>query len=180
MDLNIAANPSLQLNAIPSGFNLQKGGHAVFTMPMMADTTRLAKITMSIATPGGQSLARTLRMPIQMNDPEISRSSHFNLATKQNFEFNANVFSGLQISTNTTTLAIRPITQLNTAGLLQILNHYPYNCAKQVATATLPLLYLRSITKTMKLGHTNNLHDRVNNAIINMLARQNANNNFGL
>lgn len=180
MGLDVAASSGLRLSAVPSGFDLAVGGRAVFAVPVFADATELAEIIVSVAMPGGQSLARTLRVPVQVNDPEISRTSRFDLAAGQSFEFDANVFAGLRAGTGTATLAVGPMARLDTAGLLRMLDRYPYGCAEQVAAAALPLLYLGSVAEAMGLGHADDLRGRIDDAIVDVLARQSAGGGFGL
>lgn len=178
--LDVAAGAGVTLGAVPSGFDLAEGGRAVFAVPVRAVAPGLAEITVSLAAPDGQTLARTLRVPVQVNDPEMSRTSRFDLAAGQSFTFDANVFAGLRAGTGTATLAVGPMARLDTAGLLRMLDRYPYGCAEQVAAAAMPLLYLGAVAEAMGLGHADDLRARVDDAVVDVLARQSAGGGFGL
>lgn len=178
--LDVSASDGVRLGAVPSGFDLAEGARAVFAVPVVAEAAGLAEITVALATPGGQTLARTLRVPVQVNDPEIARTSRFDLAAGQTFVFDANVFDGLRPGTGTATLAVGPMARLDTAGLLRMLDRYPYGCAEQVTAAALPLLYLGEVAEAMGLGHADDLRGRVDDAVLDVLARQGASGGFGL
>lgn len=179
MSLGVTAN-GLTLGEVPSGFDLGDQAKAVFEVPVKAGAVGVQTIDISLTTPDGKVLKKTLTVPVQVNDPEVARISRLELASGQTFTFGGDVFAGLVPGSGKATLAIGPLARLNAPGLLAALDRYPYGCTEQVTSRALPWLYFDEMARVMDLEGDADLAGRINDAIVEILANQSSTGGFGL
>jgi alpha-2-macroglobulin len=179
MGLDVTAN-GVTLGDVPSGFDLGDQAKAVFEVPVTAGAVGNQTITVALTTPDGKQLTKTLTIPVQVNDPEIARITRLDLAKGQSFTFDDNVFAGLVAGSGTSTMAIGPIARLNAPGILAALDRYPYGCTEQMTSKAMPLLYYDEIARVMNLEGADGIHERVQQAIGEILVNQSAEGAFGL
>ena len=179
--LDVVANGlSLDVSAVPSSLTLAPQGKAILSIPVTATQVGTQSIDVALTTPDGKPLTKVLQLPVQVNDPELTRTSRFTLAAGQNFTFDANVFAGLMPGTGQATVSVGPIARFDTAGLLQALDRYPYGCTEQITSRALPLLYLNSVAEAMQLASRDETETRITQAIAEVLTNQSASGAFGL
>ncbi len=165
---------------IPETFALAEGSKKVFEVPITALDPGTHELTVSLTTPDDRVLTKTLRMPVVVNDPEVSRISRFSLASGSTFTFDDNVFAGLAAGTGKATLSVGPLARFDAPGLLAALDRYPYGCTEQITSRAMPLLYLDRVATTMGLATSDQIEDRIQEAISEVTANQSANGSFGL
>lgn len=179
MSLDVVGN-GLTLGDVPSGFDLGDQAKAVVEVPVTAGAVGVQTIDISLTTPDGKLLKKTLTVPVQVNDPEVARISRLDLASGQTFTFDGDVFAGLVPGSGKATMAIGPLARLNAPGLLAALDRYPYGCTEQVTSRALPLLYFDEVARVMDLEGDADLAGRINEAIVEILANQSSTGGFGL
>ncbi len=179
MGLDVSAT-GLTLGDAPSGFDLAEQGKAVFAIPLAAGELGLHSVTVALTTPDGRQLTKTLKIPVQANDPELARTSRFDLASGQSFTFDQNVFAGLIPGSAKATLAAGPVARLNAPGLLAALDRYPFGCTEQLTSQALPLLYFDEVAQVMGLEGAANIRTRIEQAVDEILTNQSAEGGFGL
>jgi hypothetical protein len=179
MGLDVAGD-GVAVGAVPSGFDLADKGKAVFQVPLTAGEVGLHSIDVRLTTPDGKVLAKRLTLPVQVNDPEISRTTRLDLAAGETLTFDAQALAGLSLPTARATLAIGPIARMDAPGLLAALDRYPYGCTEQITSKALPLLYFDEVAQAMRLPGAQNVQDRIGQAIAAVLANQTAEGAFGL
>ncbi|WP_149588696.1 alpha-2-macroglobulin family protein [Tabrizicola flagellatus] len=179
MSLDVTAN-GLTLGAVPSGFDLGEKAKAVFEVPVTAGDVGVQSIDISLTTPDGKVLKKTLTIPVQVNDPEVARISRVELASGQSFTFDGNVFAGLVPGSGKAVMAVGPIARLNAPGLLAALDRYPYGCTEQITSKALPLLYFDQVARVMDLKGAENIQTRIDEAVVEILANQSSSGGFGL
>ena len=179
MSLDVAAN-GLTLGEVPSGFDLGDKAKAVFEVPVTAGDVGIQTIDISLTTPDGKVLKKTLTVPVQVNDPEVARISRLDLASGQSFTFDENVFAGLVPGSGKATMAVGPLARLNAPGLLAALDRYPYGCTEQMTSKALPLLYFDQVAQVMDLQGAADLQKRIDEAVVEILANQSSTGGFGL
>lgn len=167
------------LGAATDTVDLREKGKVAVSVPVSADGVGLHRIAVTLTTPDGKALTKTLNLPVQTNDPEIVRISRFDLAQGQTFTFDRAVFDGLSGGARAT-LAAGPIARLNAPGLLASLDRYPYGCTEQVASKLLPLLYFDQMAVAMGIGPDGTLPARIGQSVEAILANQGAEGAFGL
>ncbi|MDO6591814.1 alpha-2-macroglobulin family protein [Loktanella sp. D2R18] len=180
MGLQIAANGLGLVSQIPPSFTLAEGGKQVFEIPFAAFDVGNHSIDITLTTPDGRALVKSLNVPVVVNDPEVSRISRFNLGAGRSFIFDDDVFAGLVNGTGKATLSAGPLARFDAPGLLNTLDRYPYGCTEQITSRALPLLYLDGVAAAMGLATRDTIQERVTQAIAEVTSNQSANGAFGL
>ena len=166
--------------AVPASVDLTEGGKVTLSIPVIAGEEGIDRISVDLTTPGGKLLTKTLTIPVQANDPEVSRTSRFDLAQGKTFTLDQNVFAGFVPGSGTATLAVGAIALLDAPGLLESLDRYPYGCTEQLTSKALPLLYLDQLAVTMGLDTRDQVAKRIDQAITEVLQNQDSTGAFGL
>lgn len=179
MSLDVAA-AGLTLGTVPSGFDLGEQAKAVFQVPLTAGDPGLHSIDVRLTTPDGKVLSKRLTLPVQVNDPEISRTTRVELAAGESLTFDRQALAGLSLPSSRATLAVGPIARMDAPGLLAALDRYPYGCTEQITSKALPLLYFDQVAQAMRLPGAENLQTRIGQAVAEVLANQSAEGSFGL
>ncbi len=180
MGLDVTAD-GLTLGQSPSGVDLADKGKATVSVPLTArETEGTQTIRIALTTPDGRQLVKSLSVPVQSNDPVISRQSRFNLAAGDSFTLDRNVFAGLVPGSGTATVAVGPIARFDAPGLLASLDRYPYGCTEQITSKALPLLYVGQVAAAMGLADDTQIAQRIDDSIREVLLNQSSNGAFGL
>lgn len=179
MGLDVSS-AGLTLGQTPSGFDLGDKAKASFAVPVTAREAGVQTIDVRLTTPDGKVLLKTLTVPVQVNDPPTVHVSRFTLAKGKEFTFDQNAFAGLYPATARATMAVGPIARLNAPGILSALDRYPYGCTEQITSKALPLLYFDQVAKALDLPQSDNIGERIGDAVTAVLTNQSASGGFGL
>jgi alpha-2-macroglobulin len=174
------SSPGLRLGPLPDRFDLAEKAKAVFAVPVTADEVGLQTIDITLTTPDGKALKKTLSLPVQRNDPPVQRISRFDLEPGQTFTLDQSAFAGLVAGSGRATLAAGPIARLNAPGILASLDRYPYGCTEQLTAKALPLLYFDTVAAALNLPQADSLKGRIDGAITDILMNQSSAGGFGL
>src|SRR5262249_51457105 len=98
----------------------------------------------------------------------------------QSITLDASHFADLVEGSGSLTLAVGPIARLDIPGLMMQLDRYPYGCAEQISSRALPLLYLNEVAQMIGMGTDEEIDQRIEDAITNLLAKQSSSGGFGL
>ncbi|WP_054302835.1 alpha-2-macroglobulin family protein [Gemmobacter sp. LW-1] len=174
------AGEGVTLGNVPAEIDLGEKQKTSLRIPVTAGAAGIDKITVTLTTPEGRDLVKTLTLPVQSGEPEIARVSRFDLDKGQAFTFDSAAFDGMMPGTAKATLAVGPIARLNAPGLLEALDRYPYGCTEQMTSRALPLVYFDQVAQAMQLKGAGNINLRIDQAITEILQNQNAEGAFGL
>jgi uncharacterized protein YfaS (alpha-2-macroglobulin family) len=180
MGLNVTSNGLALVSQIPTEFTLAEGGKQVFEVPFAAFDVGNHSIDITLTTPDGRALVKSLTVPVVVNDPEVSRISRFSLGAGRTFTFDDDVFAGMLDGTGKATLSAGPLARFDAPGLLNTLDRYPYGCTEQITSRAMPLLYLDGVAEAMGLATRDTIQDRVTQSIAEITSNQSANGAFGL
>jgi len=175
-----AGGLTLAFADLPESFALGQGESREFEIGLTALEPGLHEIEVVLETPDGTELVKTLTLPVQVNDPEVSRISRFSLAPGATFTFDDQVFAGYQPGTGSSVMSIGPLARFDAPGLLATLDRYPYGCTEQITSRALPLLYFNEVAEAMGLADRAQVSARIDEAIREVLGNQAANGAFGL
>ncbi|AOZ70357.1 PAN domain-containing protein [Rhodobacter xanthinilyticus] len=139
-----------------------------------------AGISVALTLPDGRKLTKPLALPVGSAAPKTMRQSRFDLAPGATFTFDTNVFAGFTPGSATALLTAGPMGQFNVPGLMAALDGYPYGCTEQVTSKALPLLYLSAVAEAAGLATPADLPAKIESAIAQVLANQDAGGAFGL
>ncbi|NCA70098.1 MAG: alpha-2-macroglobulin [Sphingobacteriia bacterium] len=171
---------SIPAHAREQTLMLAAGARAMVEIPLAAVAVGDETLSLSLRTPDGQSLTKTLRVPVRANDAKVSRVSRVSLAPGAALRLDETLWSGLRADTSELRVSITGAGDLDVAGLVMALDRYPYGCTEQLVSRALPLLYLDEAAKASGLGGDAEINERVRVAITEVLANQAANGSFGL
>ena len=181
MPIEIETSAGLGIGSILSAVTLEEGETERLRVPLFAlDALGEQEIEVTLITPDGQRLSRTLHLVIQSNDPVTAVTSRFTLAPGQSLDFDASVLAGLRAGTGRAVLSAGPLARFDAPGLLQMLDRYPYGCTEQVTSQAMPLLYMADVADALDLDHASDFAQRIQQAIDAVLVNQAANGGFGL
>ncbi|MCW1918216.1 alpha-2-macroglobulin family protein [Rhodobacter sp. KR11] len=179
MALSVTSS-GVTLGAVPAEVDLAQGAKASLEIPVTAGPTGTQVIEVALTTPDGRVLTKTLRLPVQINDPEVPTVTRLDLAKGQSFTFDDNVFAGLMPGSGRAVMSVGPLARLNAPGVLAALDAYPYGCTEQITSKALPLLYFDQVAQAMNLAQGSDIRGRVQQAVTEVLTNQDANGAFGL
>ncbi|MGI3163998.1 alpha-2-macroglobulin family protein [Pseudooceanicola sp. 200-1SW] len=180
MALSVAAAPGLALGAAPATVTLGTGEKQAYRLPISAAAEGDYPITVSLTTPDGRRLEKTLTLPVRRNTPEVSRTQRFALAPGATFTLNADAFAGFDVDTAHAVLSAGPLARLDVPGVLALLDQYPYGCTEQVTSKALPLLSLAPVADLLGLATQTRVDERISGAIDRVLSRQTGSGSFRL
>jgi uncharacterized protein YfaS (alpha-2-macroglobulin family) len=167
------------LGDAPATIDLPEKGKQVIAVPVIAAEEGVQEVAVTLTTPDGKALTKTLALPVQRGDPEVVRVSRFDLAAGQTFSFDDAVLAGYAPGARAT-LAIGPLARLNAPGLLAALDRYPYGCTEQMTSKAMPLLYFDQVAQAMDLPWSDDVRGRVQEAVAEILTNQGSEGGFGL
>ncbi|GGL80235.1 alpha-2-macroglobulin family protein [Wenxinia marina] len=179
LDLS-ADGVTLDQASVPGAVQIAEGAKTALRIPLTAGEPGLATIEIALTDPDGARYVKELTIPVQYQDPEISRTSRLTLGPDQTFTFDDQVFAGLREGSGTATLSVGPLARFDAPGLLATLDRYPYGCTEQLTSRALPLLYVNDVAEALGLGTEAELEERIDRAILAILANQSANGAFGM
>ena len=171
---------AVDASAVPERLTLTEGGKLALSLPVTATGAGLHQIDLVLHAPDGARLTKTLMLPVEALDPEVSRTSRFELAAGDTFTLDHNVFAGFVPGTGQATLASGPLGRINVPALMTRLDRYPYGCTEQTTSRALPLLYFGPVAEALGLTERRNVPDRISDAIARVLANQASSGSFGL
>jgi len=181
MPIEIETSAGLNIGSVLSAVTLEEGETERLRVPLFAlDDLGEQQVDVTLITPDGQRLSRTLRLVVQSNDPVTAVTSRFTLAPGDSLDFDASVLAGLRPGTGRATLSAGPLARFDAPGLLQMLDRYPYGCTEQMTSQAMPLLYMADVAEALDLAHAGDLATRIQQAIDGVLVNQAANGGFGL
>jgi alpha-2-macroglobulin len=193
LELTHATGPSgaMQLTATSDTVAIDGGGFARevvlddlatarLSVPIRAPDAGIHTVAVSLTTPDGERLDKVLTLPVMSLDPEISRTMRIALAPGESFSLSDDVFAGLTPGSARANMTAGPLARIDAAGLIDMLDRYPYGCTEQQTSRALPLLYMGGLAEAMGLADRDDLPGRVQKAITAVLANQSSAGSFGV
>lgn len=149
-------------------------------LPLLAGEAGTETLDVALGLPDGRVLDRGYVLPVSDLSPPVARTARFSLNPGESFTFDDAPFAGVVAGTGTATLSVGALARLDAPGLLLALDAVPWGCTEQVASQTLPLLYLAEVARALSLRGSADLDRRIGDAVATLLANQDASGGFGL
>ena len=181
MPLQITAD-GLRLDdlALPESVTLQTAGTLSLSIPVTAQAPGDHAIGITLTTPDGQRLTKSLALGVRSLDPQVGTTRRLSLAAGQTLTLDDEIFAGVRMDSAEAIVSVGPLARFDAPGLLAALDRYPYGCTEQVTSQALPLLYLSSVAEPLGLGDRDRIDLRIAQSITKVLTRQASNGGFGL
>ncbi|MCV2893540.1 alpha-2-macroglobulin family protein [Lentibacter sp. XHP0401] len=181
VSLELASNGArFDKTNLPESFTLGEGERVAFLVPMTATDEGDHEITITLTTPPGDTLAKSLTLPVRRLDPEVSTTRRLTLGAGQSLALDANLTEAYRGQSARALVSAGPIAKFDVASLLSELDRYPYGCTEQLTSAAMPLLYFSSVTEGLGLTSRGNVSERVEKAVARILTRQSSSGSFGM
>ncbi len=180
VDISASDGLFVDTSSVPGSISLGKNQRKTFALPITAPASGTPEIRVVLTTPDGQTLRKTLTLPVRANDPEIARTARVELADGDTLTLNSDVFADFVPGTGRATLAVGPLARFDAPGLLAALDRYPYGCTEQITSKALPLLYFDQVAEGMGLTGSHDVAGRIDTAIAGVLSNQTSSGAFGL
>ncbi|MBO0906373.1 alpha-2-macroglobulin family protein [Jiella sp. MQZ13P-4] len=156
-------------------------GHERVLVPVTAEGVGDATIEVALTTPGGDTLRKTVVLPVRSNAPKEVAKSRLTLAANGGrLSLDPQLFAGYVPGTASATISITGAAEFDVAGVVRALDRYPYGCTEQLTSRAMPLVYLDQTILSAGLGGSEDVRKRVDTAISGVLANQASNGSFGL
>ena len=160
---------------------LKKGQRTLTPVELDGKGLGIASISLTLSGPNGFKISRA--WPIQVRAPQldVAREDIAVLGANQSYTANQKLVADLVPSTINVALNVSAAHGYNDVpGLLRWLDKYPYGCIEQTTSRAMPLLYFNDLAPLAGLPKDQALHDRIQEAVDNVLDMQNYAGNFGM
>ncbi|WP_069298721.1 alpha-2-macroglobulin family protein [Neptunicoccus sediminis] len=180
-EVALNSGTALALGGTPrQSVTLEEGEKLSLNIPLSAQEEGTSEIEVTVKTPDGKTLRKTITMGVQWNDPAIARQTRVSLQSGRALTLDSNTLAGLHGDTVHATLAVGPLARFDAPGLLTALDRYPYGCTEQITSKAMPLLYFDHLSEALGLGDKQQVTQRVEQAITRVLGNQGSNGAFGM
>ncbi len=183
VDLSVATSGGhtrIPTETATQSLTLSKGGRAQVTVPIEALGVGDDRLTINLRAPDGRDLLKTLTIPVRSNAPPTSRTLFSALPPGAELRLDASLLSDRLPGTGSLLASVGGASRLDVPGLLMALDRYPYGCTEQLTSRALPLLYLNEVARAVGLDGDEQVKERVQTAIGEILTNQGSDGSFGL
>ncbi len=172
---------AVDAGAAARSLHLAEGVRERVLVPVGALSVGDDELTITLVTPDGKSLTKTLTLPVRSNEPPVLRRSVFPLAPGgEGIQVGLDLLSDLLPGTGSLLISVSGAGALDIPGLVRALDRFPFGCAEQLTSRAMPLLYLDDVALSAGLGPDREVAERVRDAVVGLLAKQSSSGGFGL
>ncbi|WP_342453143.1 alpha-2-macroglobulin family protein [Jiella mangrovi] len=160
---------------------LAENGRERVLVPVSGEGVGDATIEVSLLSPSGETLRKTVVLPVRSNAPKEVEKTRLTIAGNGGrLSLDPQLFAGYVPGTASATVSITGAAQFDVAGVVRSLDRYPYGCTEQLTSRAMPLVYLDQTILSAGLSGGEDVKKRVDDAISGVLANQASNGSFGL
>jgi len=178
--VSLDTGDGLSTDAKETSFDLAAGARNALNLSLTGTAIGDQHLKVTVTQPDGVSTVKELTLGVRAAAPPQTVSQLIPIDPGQTIVLDKSRFDGLIAHTSELSFAVGPIARLDVPNLLDHLDRYPYGCAEQVSSRALPLLYLNDVAASLGLGTDDALHQRVQDAIADLLTHQTSTGGFGL
>lgn len=176
--LSVATSGPIALDTTQETLELGRDERDSLELPLAATGLGTAEITATLAGPGDLSLTSEYKVAVRPAATTTSERRLIALAPgdaitlpgPQAQGFDEDAVLSLSVGAG----------DIDTVGLLAMLDRFPYGCAEQTVSRALPLLYANEVAEALGLEQDQALPERIEKAIERVLAYQSSSGGFGL
>ncbi len=176
--LALAAEGPVELDRPTETLNLAADARDSVEFPVAAGQPGLATIVATLSGPDGSEFTSEYRLTVRSAGQTTSQRRQLVLSPGETFTLTDPATQGFE---NDATVSVTVgAGDIDTAGLLAMLDRFPYGCSEQTVSRALPLLYANDLGETLGLDPDNALPERIRDAVDKVLANQGPTGGFGL
>jgi uncharacterized protein YfaS (alpha-2-macroglobulin family) len=167
--------------AVPETVTLTAGKRQSLIVPLTAQATGDAGLTIRLAGADGLMVEQKLAIPIRPADLPVTTRTVVDLAAHggslrvDRELLAASLLDGAHVS-----IGISRAAAFDVPSLLLALDRYPYGCTEQTTSRALPLLYVSELAAEAGMDDDPALRQRIQDAIYSVLNYQSSSGSFGL
>ena len=176
--LAVTAAGPVELDRPAETVTLAADGRDSIELPLSATGVGEAAIVARLTGPDGLEVVRDYTIVSRPAASEVSQRRLVALAPGDATTLTAALLEGFDADA-AVTLSVGS-GDIDTAGLLAMLDRFPYGCAEQTVSRALPLLYLDEVAGDIGLDADTAIPERIEEAIRRVLAFQSSTGGFGL
>ncbi|MBJ3777173.1 alpha-2-macroglobulin family protein [Acuticoccus mangrovi] len=176
--LSVTAAGPIALEPESERFTLAADERTSIEMPLSATGTGEAAIVAHLTGPDGIDLASDYTVVVRPAATPVRAQRRVALAPGNTTTLGADLLEGYDTGASATVSIGSG--EIDTAGLVMMLDRFPYGCAEQTVSRALPLLYLNEVAASVGLRNDADIPARIETAIERVVAFQSAAGGFGL
>jgi len=177
-----ATGPVSLASGIPAGpaLRLAAGERRLLPVEMVAGAPGTATLALGVRGPDGLDIRRDWSITIRPAQAPVTLAETVQQAPGEAFTLPPGLWQPFLDGTVRVTLGYSRLPGIDVPGLLAELNRYPYGCTEQITSVAMPLLALGPVAGALGLGDPDDPGLALNEAVLTLLDRQNAQGGFGL
>ena len=175
--LSVEAMGPLDIDAPERTLILDRDERTSLEIPLAATGIGEGAIALTLRGPDGLELAKDFALIVRPAAAPVRERRLIALAPGEDVVLGRDLIEGFDDAA--VTLSIGGV-DIDTAGLLQLLERFPYGCAEQTVSRALPLLYANDVARSAGRGDDVALPERIAGSIDRLLAYQSTAGGFGL
>ncbi|ORE93105.1 large extracellular alpha-helical protein [Stappia sp. 22II-S9-Z10] len=176
--LNIMSGGPIVLDRQPSTLRLDVGERSAVEIPLSATGTGEATIIAQLDGPDGLSIDKDYVITVRPAAAEVRERRLSVLSPGESLTLGDDLLAPFDADAELTLSAGNG--NLDVAGLLTMLDRFPYGCSEQTVSRALPLLYVNEVARSIGMEEDAALPDRIRQSISRVLANQSSSGGFGL
>ena len=157
---------------------LAPGARGRISVPVEAAAPGAGAVEVNVSGPNGFALNRIYALDVRPATQSLVRRTVRELAAGETLTLTSDVFADFVPGTGRVSLTVARSTALDAAALVSELDRYPFACTEQLTSRAMALLYAKDLGGP-HLAVTD-VDGKIRDALMRLLARQDANGSFGL
>ncbi|PZM13625.1 alpha-2-macroglobulin family protein [Rhizobium tubonense] len=180
--LQVTSNPAIAVAQAASlqTINLTAGGKVALTLPLTGQQPGDGVVSVKLSNASGISLEQSLDIPVRPSSLPVTISRPLTIQPGTSLTVNGDLLADSLLQGASVSLNVARAQGFDIPALLMSLDRYPYGCAEQITSKSLPLLYLSELSKKSGLPEDPDTQKRVQDAIYRVLSYQSSTGSFGL
>ncbi len=171
----------LKIGATADAVTLAEGGNATVLLPVSAEATGDATVTVALAHEDGTRVERTLFLPVRPASMPVTTQRVVTLAPEGgSIRVDGELLAASLLDGASVSVGVSPVSAFDVPSLLMTLDRYPYGCSEQTISRALPLLYVSELSAAAGMEDNADLRRRVQDAIDRVLTFQSSTGSFGM
>ncbi|MGE3143598.1 MAG: alpha-2-macroglobulin, partial [Hyphomonadaceae bacterium] len=179
--VTLGGSPTAQLNAPPQRFSLARGQRQTVRVPIRGGASGVGQVSLRLTGPGGfapiarsydiQTRAPYLPITIVETAPQDAGAS---------WRAPPDALASFVTGESHALISYSNLANMDPAPLIDALERYPYGCAEQLTSVSMPLLYFNTLAREAGRTGDARLHQRIQDAVTRLLDKQGPDGAFGL
>ena len=171
----------VEAGGLPEKITLDPGKRPSVRVPLVAQQSGEAGLTIRLANADGFNVEQALTLPVRpAGMPVTNRSVVAIPGNGGSLTIDRELLASSLLDGATVSVGVSPASAFDVASLLMTLDRYPYGCAEQTTSRALPLLYVNELSAGFGMVSDPELKGRIQEAIYRVLNYQSSTGSFGL